>query len=561
MVAMAEETDGEVVVPPSLRALLAARLDRLDEAERRVLERCAIEGEVFHRGAVQALTPEEPRVTSRLAALVRRELIRPETPIIAGEDGFRFRHLLIRDAAYDALPKAVRSELHERFATWLDGHGGAIVELDELLGYHLERACRYRDELGLATDESVTADARRHLLAAGHRAVARSDYRAAAGLLERAAALSSPTEPDLAFEMVLGDALVWSGRGEEAVRRADALAAKSSAADDRVGELCGRIQGAVHRQTEEASKELPALLDEALPVFEAEGNDAALYLAYSAVAVAEDVRGQMRAALAADERAVFHAGRAGLPQPGPGFVAYCHFVGPTPVPELLAWLDEHAPLSGGDQFGAAYRANALAMLGRFDEARGILVGARAQARDRGGGLLLANLTAFESAWVERWAGDPAAAAEFGFEGFRLHEDLGEPGWLAWSAMTLAESLYQAGRVDEAEAWAARAAGSRVGDVSEEILWRQVTAKVLASRGEFDEAERLARESISIVEGTDMLDRQGDAHAALAEVLTLAGRTGEAAAALKDALDRYERKGNMVMAARTRERLREGLRGA
>ncbi len=67
-----------------LQALLAARLDQLDPAERRVLERGAVEGEVFHRGAVQALAPEEKQVTPRLAALVRRELIRPDTGAVRG---------------------------------------------------------------------------------------------------------------------------------------------------------------------------------------------------------------------------------------------------------------------------------------------------------------------------------------------------------------------------------------------------------------------------------------------------------------------------------------------
>ena len=105
--------DDEVEVPPTLRGLLAARLDRLDTAERRVLERGAVEGEVFHRGAVQALAPEETQITPRLAALVRRELIRPDAAHFAREDGFRFRHLLIRDAAYEALPKSSRADLHE----------------------------------------------------------------------------------------------------------------------------------------------------------------------------------------------------------------------------------------------------------------------------------------------------------------------------------------------------------------------------------------------------------------------------------------------------------------
>ena len=93
-------------MPPTLRALLAARLDQLDPAERRVLERGSVEGELFHRGAVHALAPEETQITPRLAALARKELIRPDRAQLPGDDGFRFRHLLIRDAAYDALPKA-----------------------------------------------------------------------------------------------------------------------------------------------------------------------------------------------------------------------------------------------------------------------------------------------------------------------------------------------------------------------------------------------------------------------------------------------------------------------
>ena len=115
-----------------------------------MLERGAVEGEVFHRGAVQALAPEETQVTPRLAALVRKELIRPDKAQLLGEDGFRFRHLLIRDAAYDALPKAVRADLHERFAAWLEERGADLVELDEILGYHLEQASSYRVELGHA---------------------------------------------------------------------------------------------------------------------------------------------------------------------------------------------------------------------------------------------------------------------------------------------------------------------------------------------------------------------------------------------------------------------------
>jgi class 3 adenylate cyclase len=176
MLAMADEAQGAVVVPPTLQALLAARLDQLETSERSVLERGAVEGEIFHRDAVQALAPDEPPVTPRLAALVRKQLIRPDRAQLPGEDAFRFRHLLIRDAAYDALPKAVRADLHERFANWLEERGAGLVELDELLAYHLERAYGYRLELGTEDEhaprrpgEDMTAVAQRAVQAL-HRA-------------------------------------------------------------------------------------------------------------------------------------------------------------------------------------------------------------------------------------------------------------------------------------------------------------------------------------------------------------------------------------------------------
>src|SRR5207247_218934 len=118
----------------------------------------------------------------------------------------RFRHVLIRDAAYDALAKATRAELHQRFARWLEQHGAALVELDEILGYHLERACLYRSELGLARDDDLQRAARRHLKAAGLRARIRGDL-AAVSLLGRAAALVPADEIDLALEMDLLEAL------------------------------------------------------------------------------------------------------------------------------------------------------------------------------------------------------------------------------------------------------------------------------------------------------------------------------------------------------------------
>jgi tetratricopeptide (TPR) repeat protein len=263
----------------------------------------------------------------------------------------------------------------------------------------------------------------------------------------------------------------------------------------------------------------------------------------------------MDAALEAFERAFAHARQAGMPSGGLGGLAAYRYFGSTPASDLLEWLDENEPGAGRDQFLRAYRAMTVAMLGRLDEGRAILAEARADQSERGGGILLANLLAFECVDLELWAGDPTAAAEFGAEGFRLHEEMGNPVFLAPAAGNLARTLYALDRLDEADGLAGRSAELGTSDDAlKEMVWRQVKAKVLARRGEHAEGERLAREAVAIGDGTDSLIGQGDAYADLAEVLFLAGKPDDAGATLRQALDRYERKGHLVLAQRIRERL-------
>ena len=138
-------------VPSTIQALLAARLDRLPDDERSAIEAAAVEGKVFHEGSVAELSGAEPASTHEaLLALVRRDLIRNDKPVFSGERAFGFRHLLIRDAAYDSIPKEARAGLHERHAAWLENLGERALELDEIIGYHYEQAFRYRSELGSA---------------------------------------------------------------------------------------------------------------------------------------------------------------------------------------------------------------------------------------------------------------------------------------------------------------------------------------------------------------------------------------------------------------------------
>jgi class 3 adenylate cyclase len=556
---MAGAADGEVVVPPTLQALLAARLDQLEAAERRVLERGAVEGEIFHRGAVQALAPEEAQVTARLVSLVRKELISPGEAQLPGEDGFRFRHLLIRDAAYDGLPKATRAELHQRFASWLEARGAELVELDEILGYHLEQAWRYSTELGLPADRAVVAKARARLAAAAGRARIRGDETAAVSLLERAVRLVvGESELDIALETELIDALFWSGRPGDALQRAESLAARAAAAGDQSGELVGRLKEGMfrlHVEPEGQTEKLAALVEQALPVLERTGNDAALQTGYFAAAWVASMSLQWSAATEAFDRAAAHSRAAGLSNDFIGWRATARLSGPAPVSELLTWLEENEATWGSLHSFRGVKGQALAMLGRFDEARALLAEVRAEQLERGGGIQLAIGLAHGDVGVELLAGDPERAAEIGEEGSRLLDELGEQSLLSTALAYLAQAYLALGRTDDADAAAGRAAELGASDdVLTQMLWRQVRAKVLGRRGDEDGAERLAREAIALADSTEMLNAQADAYADLGEVLLLVERADEAAEAFEHALERYARKENLVMAERVSKRL-------
>ena len=189
---------GDLVAPPSIHALLQARLDLLADEERLVIGRASVEGQVFHRGAVAELVPPtmRPALEVQLSSLVRKELIRPESSLLPGEDAYTFRHLLIREAAYGAMPKELRAQLHEAFAGWLErSTEEASFERNEILGYHLEQASVLRRELGQSGADELGAQAAVKLLAAGAGAMGRADFPAAVRLLERGVDLLPADDP------------------------------------------------------------------------------------------------------------------------------------------------------------------------------------------------------------------------------------------------------------------------------------------------------------------------------------------------------------------------------
>ena len=188
-----------IEIPPTLEALLGSRLDRLERDQRVAVERASVEGQVFHEEALRALAPEaQEMLPETLAALSRKQLIRSDADAFVGNAAFRFRHVLIRDAAYRGVAKRTRAHLHEHLAGWLERVAQErIAEHEEVIGYHLEQAYRYRTQLG-ALDEGARelgARAAERLGRAGRRALlTRGDVPAAISLLERACALIAEDE-------------------------------------------------------------------------------------------------------------------------------------------------------------------------------------------------------------------------------------------------------------------------------------------------------------------------------------------------------------------------------
>jgi len=546
-----ESADGDVAVPPTIQALLAARLDQLDASERSVLERGAVEGNVFHLGGVEALSGDEGDVPRRLMALVRKELVRPDRAQFPGDEAFRFRHLLIRDAAYDALPKAARAELHERFAGWLEGHAADLAELDEICGYHLEQAHRYRGELGLDGERTAVLARRacERLGAAGIRALARSDARAAHVLLERALALLPEADRPLELELRLVEARFASGELQWAIDASDELAERKARGGDEASALRARLNAAQFRLLVGGpAAEARELAEGSLPVFERAGDDLGLADAWWALAHAEHSSCHWARQNEALERVREHAARAGnanLVAKAMGMMGSGYLFGPTPVPDALTWFRDNGEVLALRAHTLGQEAALNAMQGDFDRARLLCEEASEQLRELGQRLVAVAATMART-YVELLARDYARSAEEAVAGCHALAELGERGWQSTLACQAAQALYELGEGEEAWRWTGVAEETGAADDTiTQMLLRQVRAKILARRGEHVEAERLARDAVELCAGTDMLSATADARLDLAEVLAASGRVDEAHAELRAAEELYRAKGHTV----------------
>jgi len=540
-----------ISVPPTIQALLAARLDRLSDPERRTIERAAVVGKEFGQRDVSELTPAEGRagVTGQLMALVRKELIRPDRRRDDGAETYRFRHLLIRDAAYDSLPKAERAELHERFADWLERTAGdRIADFDEIVGYHLDQARTYRLALGPDDERTRVLGLRagRRLAAAGRRASDRDEIRTAIRLLSQAEALLDDDQA-LRFETLLH--LVRAAFQDDFTVLSK-VSRQLEALGERIGGLAavrGRLWVAAARawtdpqfQVSSTRREVEAAIRE----FEASGNVEAILDGYQAMMMIDLNVAHWNDSGDSARRGLAFAAEHGIENRRGDFAAWLANAllwGPSPAAESITTIE--ALLAAEPR-----RLTRASLLSSIAVLRGVMGNrAGAEAAELEAAAIRRELgsrkTEFRHAYMAYAIGDLERAAQLAREEAVDLERRGETGMR--STMVGLEAWIHA-LAGDAERAAAAAEESRrlaaADDAVSQILWR-AGAGLAAARSAPDEADRITSEAVAIAEGTDSIDVP-TAWEARATTLLILGRPVEASEAARRARELYAAKGSV-----------------
>jgi class 3 adenylate cyclase/tetratricopeptide (TPR) repeat protein len=561
---------GAITIPPSISALLTARLDRLGETERAVIGRGAVIGQVFFRGAVEELVAEttRPQVERGLGGLIRKELIYPHESTFASHEAYRFGHLLIKDAAYQGLLKRTRASLHERFVDWLEqAASDRVKEYEEIRGYHLEQAYLILIQLGPVDDHAreLGIRASEYLASAGQRALARADLPAASNLLQRSASLLPIDDEGRPRHLLdAGEALMELG--EFAAAETFLVAGIEGAANlHNAGlEATGRMMllGLRYETApEDTGQGFVEDVERTIPELEQLQEHEGLARAWRILTLVHWAACRWGSSEAAAHRMIEHARLAGnttLEERVLPALATCALYGPNPVPEAIDLCDNILDRTGSDRKATAVTLRALAhleaMRGDFERARELYRQSRASLEELGWNVQAA-VTSLSSGPIELLAGDPVAAEAELAGDFRALEAMGEKYYLSTTAGFLAEATYQQNRLDDADMYCRICRElAAPDDVSSQFLWRSVQAKVLARRGDLENAQSLAKEAVALIDETEDPDATGNTLMDLAEVYEVAGRRDDARAALRDAEHLFGSKGNVVSLERARRRL-------
>ena len=563
---------GAFTIPPTISALLAARLDRLGPTDRAVIERGAVIGQIFFRGAVEYLVPDpiKEHVGPSLTSLVRREFIQPYEDGFAGQESYAFLHGLIKDAAYQGLLKRRRAELHEKFVSWAERTAPERVrEYEEILGYHLEQAFLILAQLGPMDDHGreVGIHGARLLSSAGHRALARGDMPAAANLFHRAAYLLPKLDPNRPRLLVLaGEAFLEQGEFQMADMALSMALEGAGLLGDRGLQTTARLVWLELHYVAEgvgSEDELIAEVEKSISILEAEKEHEGLARAWRLLWSVHMMGCRYGAGEQAAQRLIEHAEAAGdavMAARALPWLAVCAEYGPAPVTDAIKTCEEILGRAGNDRKSEANTLRVLAhleaMRGNFERARELYGQVKANLEELGWKRIAA-LAALVSGNVEMLAGDAVAAERELRHSYEILNELGEKNYISTIAGDLAEALYQQGRYDEAMLYSETCEElESADDIASQVRWRCVRGKVGGHRGEFEPAESLVGEALSLIRRSDDLNSQGDTLMDLAEVLRLARKPERAALAVEEARELFERKGNVVSAQRAQQLLQD-----
>jgi class 3 adenylate cyclase/tetratricopeptide (TPR) repeat protein len=555
------EGDGEVSVPPTIQALVEARLDGLARADRAALEPAAVIGLEFPHVAVETMAPEaiRPTLGAHLDTLAKKHFIRPAHKE-HGELLYRFHHQLVRDTTYNGLLKRNRAGLHLGFVRWADkinADRDRALEFQEILGYHLEQAYRYLKELGPldANGVAIGTDAAHRLSSAARRAFARGDMHAASNLYRRAIALLDPGSPErLPMLPELGEALMELGEFAEmrdVLDRASAEADRHGNARIRTSaRLVAMLARLYSGEPGNWGDEVQSLTTDVIPSLERADAHNELANAWRLVAMTHLVSGRHSPFGQAAERVMQHARLAGngrLVARSALGMANSALYGPMPVRDAIARCQRLiADRLGDRQVEAMINckiAQLLAMDRDFDAARALHRRARASLRDLGNGIHTA-ATGLEYVAVELLAGDLAAAERVAKDDCAELTRMGASFYVSTMAALLSRVVRDLGRDEEAMVYSRTAEQTATeDDVDAQVLWRSARAPILARAGDFPGAEALARSAVEIASRTEIPALQADSRFELAVVLGLAGRREEARVVVGSAIDLYSAKGD------------------
>ena len=549
-------------VPPTITALLTARLDRLTADERAVLASAAVVGQVFYRAAVTELCElGADDVRDRLKALLRKGLVRPAASDLPGQDALRFGHVLVRDAAYARLPKAVRATLHERFARWLDKRATGQA-YDDLVGDHLEQAYRNRAELG-ALDQAARElgrEAAERLEEAG-RLLLFADDGAAAGLLERAVRLRPDDTADRwAPELELADALHRNGRLGPAATIAERVRAAATTAGDERWTTHGRLLLAFLRHTTEPEGATEVLRHEAesgLEVFSTWGDDPGLARVHWCLAQVWNMAGRYGARARELALAAEHAERAGDTKQaafyeGVSLGSVTNGDQPAAVAlETARAMGQRAPGRVGEAMVETAVAYLTMLLGRTDEAATAKRRAERLVGELRSPWLSANY-AMTVGEAELTAGSLDEAVRLFAFGCRELEVIGELGVRSTMAALHAHALLLAGDRESgrAQVGAALAAGA-ADDLLTQGLAAGALAWLAALDGDPDSANQQASAALEQVDCTEQLQCRALMYVACAEAAGVLGDHATARRHRERAIELFAAKENLVAVGRQR----------